>query len=210
MANHKIRYKNIKLLPTDYCVDVFVCKDKNKLEKALNEFRIDVRNKVCLDIGSSTGGFVDCLLKYGALKVYAIDVGYGQLDWKLRNDKRVIVKERMNARYLKQEDIGEYVDIITIDVSFISIKKVINPALKILKNNGVLIGLIKPQFEVGKGEVGKGGIVRDPEKHNAVVQEIKQYLNDLGLKEIRTIDSPILGAEGNKEFLFSAITPVQN
>ena len=99
-------------------------------------------------------------------------------------------------------------DIITIDVSFISIKKVINPALKILKNNGVLIGLIKPQFEVGKGQVGKGGIVRDPEKHDAVVQEIEQYLNDLGLKEIRTIDSPILGAEGNKEFLFSAITPV--
>ena len=188
----------------------YVSRGGLKLEKALNEFRIDVRDKVCLDIGSSTGGFVDCLLKYWALKVYAIDVGYGQLDWKLRNDKRVIVKERMNARYLKQEDIGEYVDIITIDVSFISIKKVINPALKILKNNGVLIGLIKPQFEVGKGEVGKGGIVRDPEKHNAVVQEIEQYLNDLGLKEIRTIDSPILGAQGNKEFLFSAITPVQN
>jgi len=175
-----------------------------KLEKALEEFQIDIEGKVCLDIGSSTGGFVDCLLKYGAIKVYAIDVGYGQLDWKLRNDKRVIVKERMNARYLKKEDIGEEVDSITIDVSFISMKKVINPALKILKNEGVLIGLIKPQFEVGRGEVGKGGIVRDPEKHRAVKKEIEIYLSDLGLKEIRTIDSPILGADGNKEFLVSA------
>ncbi|HSG31724.1 MAG TPA: TlyA family RNA methyltransferase [Thermodesulfobacteriota bacterium] len=178
-----------------------------KLEKALIEFHVDVRDKVCLDIGSSTGGFTDCLLQHGALRVHAIDVGYGQLDWKLRNDPRVILKERLNARYLKQEDIGEPVDLITIDVSFISITKVIEPALSILKSGGALIGLIKPQFEVGKGEVGKGGIVRDKEKHRAVVNKVENYLKDMGLQDIKTIDSPILGAEGNKEFLVYATKP---
>ncbi|NIS08117.1 MAG: TlyA family RNA methyltransferase [Candidatus Dadabacteria bacterium] len=176
-----------------------------KLEKALKEFRIDVTDKVCLDIGSSTGGFTDCLLQHGALRVHAIDVGYGQLDWKLRNDPRVILKERLNARYLKNEDIGESVDLIVIDVSFISITKVIEPALAILKNGGALIGLIKPQFELGKGEVGKGGIVRDQEKHKAVVQKVQKFLEDIGLQDIETINSPILGAEGNKEFLVKAI-----
>jgi 23S rRNA (cytidine1920-2'-O)/16S rRNA (cytidine1409-2'-O)-methyltransferase len=185
----------------------YVSRGGLKLEKALMEFQIDVKDKICLDIGSSTGGFTDCLLQYGAKKVYAVDVGYGQLDWKLRNDPRVILKERLNARYLKKEDIGEQVDIVTIDVSFISIIKVIDPALKILRNVGVLIGLIKPQFEVGKGQVGKGGIVRDSEKHEAVIDEVEQYLDELGLKNIRTIESPILGAEGNKEFLISAKKP---
>ena len=183
----------------------YVSRGGLKLEKALSEFQIDVKDKICLDVGSSTGGFTDCLLQHGAKNVHAIDVGYGQLDWKLRNDPRVILKERLNARYLKKEDIGEDVDIVTIDVSFISIKKVINSALQNLKNSGVLIGLIKPQFEVGKGEVGKGGIVRDPQKHKAVITDVEQFLNELGLQEIRTIESPILGAEGNKEFLFNAV-----
>lgn len=175
-----------------------------KLEHALHEFGIDAANKICLDVGASTGGFTDSLLQHGAEKVYAIDVGYGQLHWKLRNDTRVVLKERLNARYLKKEDIDEDVDIITIDVSFISIKKIIPPALQFLKKGGTLIGLIKPQFEVGKGEVGKGGIVRDKDKHNSVVKEIENYLDELGLTNIRTIESPILGADGNREFLIHA------
>lgn len=183
----------------------YVSRGGLKLEKALREFQINVKDKVCLDIGSSTGGFTDCMLQHGAKKVYAVDVGYGQLDWKLRNDPRVNLKERVNARYLKKEDVGEDIDLLTIDVSFISIIKVIEPAVEILKNNGVFLGLIKPQFEVGKGQVGKGGIVRDPEKHKAVIKQVELFLDELGLKHIKTIESPILGAEGNKEFLVSAL-----
>ncbi|NIP38409.1 MAG: TlyA family RNA methyltransferase [Candidatus Dadabacteria bacterium] len=178
-----------------------------KLQKALGEFLIDVKDKTCLDIGASTGGFTDCLLQHGAKKVYAVDVGYGQLDWKLRNDPRVILKERLNARYLKKKDIGEPVDIITIDVSFISITKVAEPGLAVLRAGGTLIGLIKPQFEVGRGEVGKGGIVREPEKHAAVIKEVEDYLDKLGFSELQTTESPILGAEGNKEFLLKAVKP---
>lgn len=183
----------------------YVSRGGIKLEAALKEFRIDVSDKVALDIGVSTGGFTDCLLKHGAKKVYAVDVGYGQLDWKLRQDPRVVVKERINARYLKSEDIGELVDVCTIDVSFISLTKVIPPVSKILKPSGILIALIKPQFEVGKGEVGKGGIVRDEKKHREVVSRITNFLEELNFKVLGVIPSPILGADGNKEFLVAGI-----
>ena len=183
----------------------YVSRGGIKLEAALKEFRIDVSDKVALDIGASTGGFTDCLLKHGAKKVYAVDVGYGQLDWKLRQDPRVVVKERINARYLKSEDIGELVDVCTIDVSFISLTKVIPPVSKILKPSGILIALIKPQFEVGKGEVGKGGIVRDEKKHREVVSRIINFLEELNFRILGVITSPILGADGNKEFLVAGI-----
>lgn len=176
-----------------------------KLESALRELSIDVRDKVALDVGASTGGFTDCILKHGAKKVYAVDVGYGQLDWKLRQDPRVIIMERVNARYLKPEDIGELVDVSTIDVSFISLTKIIPPLSQILKPGGVLIALIKPQFEVGKGEVGRGGIVRDESKHKEVTGKIARFLQELNFKILGVIPSPILGAEGNKEFLMAGV-----
>ncbi len=183
----------------------YVSRGGIKLEEALRGFKIDVSDKVALDIGASTGGFTDCLLKHGAKRVYAVDVGYGQLDFKLRQDPRVAVMERVNARYLKPEDIGESVDISTIDVSFISLTKVIPPVSKILKPEGILIALIKPQFEVGKGEVGKGGIVREESKHEEVINKITSFLEELNFKILGVIPSPILGADGNKEFLVGGV-----
>ncbi len=176
-----------------------------KLEAALSSFGIDPAGQVAVDIGSSTGGFTDCLLKSGAVKVYAIDVGYGQLDWKLRQDPRVIVREKLNARYIRAEDTGEPAGILVIDVSFISLTMIIPPALALLKPGGVLIALIKPQFEVGKGEVGKGGIVRDEAKHREVVDKITEFVKSLGVGVLGVIPSPIEGAEGNKEFLIAAV-----
>jgi len=183
----------------------YVSRGGLKLEAALREFGIDPSGQVAADIGASTGGFTDCLLKSGAVKVYAIDVGYGQLDWKLRQDPRVIIKEKLNARYIKPDDIAEPVDIAVIDVSFISLTMIIPPALALLKPGGVLVALIKPQFEVGKGEVGKGGIVRDEAKHREVVDKIREHVQSLGLGVIGVIPSPIEGAEGNKEFLIAAV-----
>ena len=172
-----------------------------KLEKALQEFHIYPSEYVCLDIGASTGGSTDCLLQHGAKKVYAVDVGTNQLAWKLRNDARVEVRENVNARFLDPEDFPENFHLITMDVSFISVTKIL-PVLKpFLTESGKIITLIKPQFEVGKGEVGEGGIVRETEKHQRVVAEVKNYAESVGLKMIDVIDSPILGAEGNKEFL---------
>lgn len=184
----------------------YVSRGGIKLEAALREFKIDVHDKVALDVGASTGGFTDCLLKRGAKRVYAVDVGYGQLDWKLRQDPRVVVMERINARYLKPEDIGELVDISTIDVSFISLTKIIPPVSKILKPGGILIALIKPQFEVGKGEVREGGIVRDEKKHREVINKISLFLEKLNFKILGVISSPILGADGNKEFLVGGVS----
>jgi 23S rRNA (cytidine1920-2'-O)/16S rRNA (cytidine1409-2'-O)-methyltransferase len=176
-----------------------------KLEAALEVFCVEVNNKAALDIGASTGGFTDCLLQYGAGLIYAVDVGYGQLDWKLRQDPRVVVMERINARYLKPEDIGQLVDIVTIDVSFISLTKIVPAALELLKPDATLIALIKPQFEVEKGEVGKGGIVKDDDKHKMVVDKITLFLEKLGFKILGVIPSPLLGADGNKEFLISGV-----
>ena len=172
-----------------------------KLERALREFHIQPDGYVCLDVGASTGGFTECLLQHGAKKVFAVDVGTNQLVWKLRNDPRVEVRENVNARYLKSEDFEDKFDLIVMDVSFISVTKIL-PALKnLLSGHGRMIVLIKPQFEVGKGEVGKGGIVKDEEKHAQVVERIKEFAESIDLINKGLVDSPILGADGNKEFL---------
>jgi 23S rRNA (cytidine1920-2'-O)/16S rRNA (cytidine1409-2'-O)-methyltransferase len=172
-----------------------------KLEAALREFEIDVRDCVCLDVGASTGGFTDCLLQQGAKRVFAIDVGHNQLDWRLRTDPRVEVREGVNARYLRSEDFPGSFDLIVVDVSFISLTKVLPGLVPLLKAAGRLIALIKPQFEVGRGEVGSGGIVKDPAKHQRVVQEVSNFARGLGLTVERVMESPIRGAEGNVEFL---------
>lgn len=176
-----------------------------KLEAALDRFKINVNGKVALDIGASTGGFTDCLLQFGARRVYAIDVGHGQIDWGLRQDKRVVVMEKVNARYLKPEDIGELVDISTIDVSFISLTLIIPRVKNLLKPKGILIALIKPQFEVGKGEVGKKGVVRDETKYAVVIEKITSFLGGESFDVIGVMPSPILGAEGNKEFFVAGV-----
>jgi 23S rRNA (cytidine1920-2'-O)/16S rRNA (cytidine1409-2'-O)-methyltransferase len=172
-----------------------------KLEAALREFAIDVRGLVCLDVGASTGGFTDCLLQNGARQVVAIDVGHNQLDWRLRNDPRVSLREGVNARYLQPEDFDVQFDLVTIDVSFISATKVLPAVLTLLTETGRVITLIKPQFEVGRGEVGRGGIVSDPEQHARVVAEVNSAARELGWDVTGVIESPIKGAEGNREFL---------
>ena len=172
-----------------------------KLEAALDAFEIDPIGCVCIDVGSSTGGFTDCLLQHGADRVIAVDAGTNQLVWSLRTDPRVEVREKTNARDLTPGGFDTQVDLAVMDVSFISVTKVIPAIIPLLKPSGRFIILIKPQFEVGRGEVGKGGIVRDPEKHERVVAEVNAFAESLGLKLGGLIESPILGAEGNKEFL---------
>ncbi len=172
-----------------------------KLEAALREFGVDPTGFACIDIGSSTGGFTDCLLKHGAARVTAIDVGTNQIVWELRNDSRVDVRENTNARNLNAADFEMKFDLAVMDVSFISVTKIIGAIFPLLKPDGKMIILIKPQFEVGKGEVGKGGIVREPEKHERVVADVNTFATGLGLLTAGVIESPILGAEGNKEFL---------
>jgi 23S rRNA (cytidine1920-2'-O)/16S rRNA (cytidine1409-2'-O)-methyltransferase len=182
----------------------YVSRAGGKLAAALAHFAISAAGRVCLDIGSSTGGFTDCLLQHGALRVHAVDVGSGQLDWKLRGDPRVVVHEGINARYLRPADVGEPVELIVVDASFISVTLIL-PALALFFRPPVtqLIILIKPQFEVGKGEVGRGGIVRDPRKHQAACRRVEEAVQQLGFTT-GIIESPILGAEGNKEFLLYA------
>jgi 23S rRNA (cytidine1920-2'-O)/16S rRNA (cytidine1409-2'-O)-methyltransferase len=172
-----------------------------KLEHALKEFGIDVNGSNCVDIGSSTGGFTDCLLQHGAAEVTAIDVGTNQLDWKLRSDTRVRVFENTNARELDPDRINAPFDLAVMDVSFISVTKILPTVGRLLKPRGKLVVLVKPQFEVGRGEVGKGGIVREPEKHERVVRVVNEFAGSVGFDLIGRTDSPILGAEGNKEFL---------
>lgn len=172
-----------------------------KLEAALDHFHIRPDEYVCVDVGSSTGGFTDCLLQRGAARVTAIDVGTNQLAWSLRSDERVSVMENVNARNLKAEDFPEKFDLAVMDVSFISVKMILPVLPPLLKNHGRILVLIKPQFEVGRGEVGKGGIVREREKHERVVAEVNACAAGLGLAVAGVVDSPILGAEGNKEFL---------
>jgi 23S rRNA (cytidine1920-2'-O)/16S rRNA (cytidine1409-2'-O)-methyltransferase len=172
-----------------------------KLEAALREFQIDVAGFYCLDVGASTGGFTDCLLQHGARTVVAIDVGHNQIDWRLRNDPRVEVREGVNARYLQREDFAQQFDLAVMDVSFISATKVLPAIGPLIVPGGSIITLIKPQFEVGRGEVGGGGIVRDPVKRERVIEEVNAAARDIGLKMMKVIESPITGADGNIEYL---------
>ncbi|HBA40713.1 MAG: hypothetical protein A2W10_11665 [Deltaproteobacteria bacterium RBG_16_55_12] len=196
-SNALIRMKG-KSLP-------YVSRGGVKLEKALQEFSIEVGDKVVLDVGASTGGFSDCLLAHGARRVYAVDVGYGQLDWKLRNDPRVVVLEKRNIRYLEGEELSDPPQIATIDVSFISLRLVLPKVQKLLTPYGEIVALIKPQFEVGKGKVGKGGVVRSGEEHRRVIEEIKEAAVALKLEVRGVTESPLLGPKGNREFFIYLI-----
>ncbi|NWF92038.1 MAG: TlyA family RNA methyltransferase [Syntrophaceae bacterium] len=178
----------------------YVSRGGIKLEGALDRFGIDPKGWVVMDVGASTGGFTDCILQRGAKRVYAVDVGYGQLAWKLRRDPRVVNLERRNIRYLKREEVEEEMDLILVDTSFISIEKFLPHLLHFLKKGGSIVGLLKPQFEVGKGEVGKGGVVRDRALHQRVIERISQFSRGLGLKVLGVTESPILGPKGNREF----------
>src|SRR6185436_9889155 len=171
-----------------------------KLESALDYFHVDVHGKTALDIGASTGGFTDCLLQGGAERIYAVDVGYGQLDWKLRNDPRVVVLEKTNARFLTRDQVQELVDICVIDVSFISLTLILPNAFTLLKPDGVILALIKPQFELQRPDVGKGGIVRDPLLHQKAQDKIVAFVEDLGHVVGGIAPSAIKGADGNQEF----------
>jgi len=179
----------------------YVSRGGIKLEKALREFQIDVTGKTALDVGASTGGFTDCLLVHGAARVFAVDVGYGQLAWKLRNDTRVVIFEKTNVRYLELSALPMAADLATIDVSFISLKLVLSQVKTLLIPTGEIIVLIKPQFEVGKGKVGKGGVVRSFEEHLRVIDEVKNTAGQLGFMARGVTESPLLGPKGNKEFL---------
>lgn len=182
----------------------YVSRGGLKLEASLKAFSIDVKDKVAMDVGASTGGFSDCLLQHGAKRVYAIDVGYGQLAWKLRTDPRVIPIERTNIRYMSEEKIPEKVDIATVDVSFISLKLVIPKVIEFLRPQGEIVALIKPQFEAGKGEVPKGGVIRDPQKRLKIVEEIQEFFKSVNLEVAGLIESPIPGQKGNIEYLIYA------
>lgn len=193
--------QNANIRIKDDATSRYVSRGGIKLEAALREFEIDVGGRLCLDVGASTGGFTDCLLQHGVRRVVAIDVGHNQLDWKIRNDSRVEVRESINARYLKPSDFDEQFDLATIDVSFISLTKILPAVVPLMTDVGCIVALIKPQFEVGKGEIGKGGIVKDTAQRQRVVQETNAAAESLGLKAAGVIESPIKGADGNVEFL---------
>ena len=179
----------------------YVSRGGLKLEKAMEVFHITLTDKVTMDIGASTGGFTDCMLQNGARKVYSVDVGYGQFAWKLRQDERVVNMERTNIRYVTREDIGELIDFASIDVSFISLKLVLPPAYNLLKDDGEIVALIKPQFEAGKGQVGKKGVVRDKKVHFQVIREVIDFATSNGFALLGLSYSPIKGPEGNIEYL---------
>jgi 23S rRNA (cytidine1920-2'-O)/16S rRNA (cytidine1409-2'-O)-methyltransferase len=179
----------------------YVSRGGLKLEKALSEFAIDVTGKTALDVGASSGGFTECLLVHGAAHVFAVDVGYGQLDWKLRNDPRVTVFEKTNIRYLDRSSLPGDADLATIDAAFISLKLVLPCVKALLTARHEVIALIKPQFEVGKGKVGKGGVVRSVEEHARVIEEIRESAAALRYQVVGVTESPLLGPKGNKEFL---------
>jgi 23S rRNA (cytidine1920-2'-O)/16S rRNA (cytidine1409-2'-O)-methyltransferase len=180
----------------------FVSRGGDKLEAAFERFGLNVGGQVCLDVGASTGGFTDCLLQHGAARVYAVDVGKGQIHWKLRTDPRVVVKEGINARYLKPSDLQEAVTFATIDVSFISLTKVLPAVTEVLANGGRIVTLIKPQFEAGRDEVGRGGVVRDPAVREQVIERVRRFgTMELGLAWLNVCASPLEGPAGNVEFL---------
>ena len=194
-------HSHIRIKHADDPTSRFVGRGGLKLEAAILQFKIEVDGLTCLDVGASTGGFTDCLLQHGAKKVFAIDVGHNQLDWRLRQDPRVEVREGVNARYLKPDDFPFRFDLAVMDVSFISATKVLPAIVPLLTEHANLVLLVKPQFEVGRGEVGSGGIVRDDDKRQRVVSEVNQAAAALGLRNLGVIESPIQGADGNIEFL---------
>ena len=179
----------------------YVSRGGLKLEKAMNHFGVELDGRVCMDVGASTGGFTDCMLQNGAVKVYSIDVGYGQLDWKLRNDPRVVCMEKTNIRYVLPEDIQEPAQFSSIDVSFISLTKVLLPVRNLLTEDGEIVCLIKPQFEAGREKVGKKGVVRDPAVHLEVIEKVIAYASSIALEPRHLSFSPIKGPEGNIEYL---------
>lgn len=182
----------------------YVSRGGLKLEKAMQTFPINLENAVAMDIGASTGGFTDCMLQNGAKKVFSVDVGYGQLAWKLRTDERVVNMERTNIRYVTREDIGEELDFASIDVAFISLKLVLPVAKELLKEDAALVALIKPQFEAGREKVGKKGVVRDPSVHREVLEEVIRFSQECGFCILGLDFSPIRGPEGNIEYLMYA------
>ena len=179
----------------------YVSRGGLKLEKAMKHFDVTLKGKVCMDVGASTGGFTDCMLQNGAVKVFAVDVGHGQLDWKLRNDERVVCMERTNIRYVTPEDIGEEIAFASIDVSFISLLKVLGPVRNLLGDEGEIVCLIKPQFEAGREKVGKKGVVRDPAVHKEVIYKVAEYATEISFRLQHLEFSPIKGPEGNIEYL---------
>ena len=206
--NHVVDKPGTPVFPEDDIVlqekdHPYVSRGGLKLEKALHTLGIDINGYVCLDVGASTGGFTDCLLQHGAGRVYAVDVGYGQLAWKLRQNPRVVVIERMNIRHMQPETLPQLVDLVTIDVSFISLKIVVPDVLKYMKKSAGILALVKPQFEVGKKNVGKGGVVRDPVLHTQVIDNLSDFFVKKHLFCEWVIPSPILGPKGNREFFMS-------
>lgn len=179
----------------------YVSRGGLKLEKALKVFPITLTDKICMDIGASTGGFTDCMLQNGAAKVYSVDVGYGQLDWKLRQDDRVVCMEKTNFRYMTPEDIPDVLDFASVDVPFISLDKILTPAYALLKEQGEMVALIKPQFEAGREKVGKKGVVRDPKVHEEVISRIVRHADEVSFEVLDLSYSPIRGPEGNIEYL---------
>lgn len=179
----------------------YVSRGGLKLEKALKVFPITLTDKICMDIGASTGGFTDCMLQNGAAKVYSVDVGYGQLDWKLRQDERVVCMEKTNFRYMTPGDIPDVLDFASVDVSFISLDKILTPAYALLKEQGEMVALIKPQFEAGREKVGKKGVVRDPKVHEEVIAKIVRHADEVSFEVLDLSYSPIRGPEGNIEYL---------
>ncbi len=179
----------------------YVSRGGDKLGPALDRFHVDPMGKIAMDVGCSTGGFTDCLLQRGAERVYAVDVGYGQFDWRLRNDPRVVLLERTNIRYLSSSSIAEPIDLAVIDVSFISLTLVLPCLMSFLGGQATIVALVKPQFEVGRGRVGRGGVVRDEELREEVMRKISEYAHTLGLIVVDKMDSPIFGRKGNREAL---------
>ena len=206
-SNGAIVDKPSRVIPTDAVIEIigesrpFVSRGGEKLAAALDAYSIAPRGMVCLDVGCSTGGFTDCLLQRGVARVYAVDVGYGQFDWRLRQDPRVVLIERTNIRYMAPSAIPEPVDLVVIDVSFISLTKVLPPVTQFLHSPAHVIVLIKPQFEVGKGQVGRGGIVRDDAQRMEAAQRVVRFAAQMGLQTMKIIVSPIKGKKGNQEIL---------
>lgn len=206
-SNGAIVDKPSRVIPIDAVIEIigeskpFVSRGGEKLAAALDASSIAPRGMICLDVGCSTGGFTDCLLQRGAARVYAVDVGYGQFDWRLRQDPRVVLIERTNIRYIPPSSIPEPVDLVVIDVSFISLTKVLPPITQFLRSPAHVIALIKPQFEVGKGQVGRGGVVRDDTQRAEAAQRVVRFAEEIGLRTMRTVASPIKGKKGNQEIL---------